>query len=107
MSWKPIKYLDLELNHLLNKVRLPGGNFDSRLSAVRARVNFTPDISLSNFIQYDSVSETVGLNSRLRWEFRPGAIGYLVLNQSYERENCGVTAEETILSAKISVTFRF
>jgi len=49
-----------------------------------ATINFSPDLFISNLIQYDNDSDSVGINSRLQWEYKPGAKFFLVVNQGYE-----------------------
>ena len=44
------------------------GDFTQRLVRMDVNVNFTPDLSWTNLIQYDNTTDTMSLNSRLRWE---------------------------------------
>jgi hypothetical protein len=39
-----------------------------------------------NYVQYDDVSKTVGVNVRFRWQVSPGNIIYFVYNSSWERQ---------------------
>jgi len=103
---KPFKYAFLSLGYDLNQVRLPQGDFDTRLARARLQINVSPDLIWYNLVQYDSVSDTVGLNSRLAWEFRPGAHAYLVLNQNFESRG-EVSILESALALKLDFTFRF
>ena len=104
---KPVKHLVLEFGYVLNDVRLPQGDFDTRLAFARIQVNFTPQISWSTFLPYDDLTDTIGLNSRLRWEFRPGAIIYLVVNQNIDRNHGRLRVEQTEVTAKVGMAFRF
>jgi hypothetical protein len=52
---------------------------------VKAVYAFTPDLVLSDFVQYDSESRTVGMNARLRWTARPGNDVFLVWNRGWRR----------------------
>ena len=45
---------------------------------VRGNLDFTPFVSFTGVLQYDTLSELVGLYQRLRWIIRPGADLYLV-----------------------------
>ena len=62
-------------------------------------------------IQYDNVSDTIGVNSRLHWIPRAGREGFLVLNHNMrddpltpENDFHSSFAEVTL---KYSYTFRF
>ena len=103
----PWKHLGVSAGYTLNRVRLPEGDFDTRVSSVRMQWNFNPDLTWFHLLQYDSVSENVGFNSRIQWEVRPGSLLYLVLNQSFLREDRRLDREQTELTAKLGVTFRF
>ena len=48
-------------------------------------VFLTPDLGLMNYIQYDDVSRTLGVNVRFRWQISPGNLIYLVYNSTWER----------------------
>ena len=105
--FKPIRYVGLELNYTLDQVRLPAGNFDSRLASARLQLTITPDLAWYNLLQYDNELESFGFNSRIRWEFRPGAQLFLVLNQAIDRNHSRLRWERTEAMVKVGMTFRF
>jgi hypothetical protein len=107
VDWKPIKNLIFRLGYSLNQIRLPAGDFDTRLGYARAQVSFSPDLTWYNLLQYDSVSDTVGYNTRLVWEFRPGMKLYLVLSQNIDRDNSNLTLLSSDLTLKVGITLRF
>ncbi|MBI4586531.1 MAG: carbohydrate binding family 9 domain-containing protein [Planctomycetes bacterium] len=107
VNLKPIKYLTFRLGYALNQVRLPEGDFDTRLGSARMQVSFTPDLIWHHLVQHDSVSDTLGYNSRLIWRFRSGANLFIVLNQNIDRENSHLTWLESELTVKVNVSFRF
>jgi hypothetical protein len=47
---------------------------------MRAMANFSPDLQLTSFIQYDDSSKQLGTNTRLRWTFHPLGELFLVYN---------------------------
>jgi hypothetical protein len=76
---------------------------------VRAELIFSSTLSWVNLIQYDNVSENLGLNSRLHWIPQAGREGFLVLNRNMtdlDRDDSfrPVAAD---LAAKFSYTWRF
>src|SRR5690606_15879902 len=66
ITWRPTPRFNLDLRYNENEIHLPEGNFTVRLTSVTALVNFSSSLSWSNRLQYDNVSESAGLNSRLR-----------------------------------------
>ncbi len=57
----------------LNRVDLPAGQFTSRLYRTRADYGFTPQMFVSELLQYSSSDQSVSSNLRFRWEYRPGS----------------------------------
>ena len=68
----------------------------------------SPKVDISAVVQYDTVSDEVGLNARLRWIVQPGSDIYLVFNQGYRLDDDrSFHRLETEAVAKIGWTFRF
>ena len=107
ITFLPSKHLTTELSYSKQEVELPEGDFDITLASFTALVNFTPDFTWSNLVQYDNVSDSLGVNSRLIWEYRPGARVFLVLNQSYLDEVTGFVRKQMDTTLKFSSIFRF
>jgi len=80
-----------------------------RLVAFRADVVFSSTLSWVNLVQYDNVSETVGVNSRLHWIPEAGREAFVVLNhnlQDFDR-NDSFHSSSADLTLKFAYTFRF
>ena len=71
------------------------------------KYSFTPDLVFSNLLQYDNVSESLGVNSRLQWEYKPGAKIFFVVNQGYVDERTGLVMKDLEVVAKVGALFRF
>ena len=109
VNWQPSNRYNLGMNYSENEIHLPQGNFTVRLTSFDTLINFTPEISWANRIQYDNVSEGIGVNSRLRWIPRAGQEGFLVLNWGMvdlDKDN-DFTSINADLSLKFNYTFRF
>ena len=65
-----------------NVGRLATGDFTQTVVGNRLRVNISPDLSISSYVQYDTDSDSVGTNTRLRWTFRPVADLFVVYNHN-------------------------
>jgi hypothetical protein len=81
-AWNPTPLVTVEFTGERNMVRLPAGDFDQTLVGNRLRLNLSPDLSIASYVQYDTVSESVGVNTRLRWTFRPEADLFVVYNHN-------------------------
>jgi len=82
MSINPSPVFNAGFSGELNYGRLKEGNFTQRLLAYRLSVNFSPDLQLSGFLQYDNDSQTIGLNSKIRWIFSPLGDLFIVYNHN-------------------------
>jgi hypothetical protein len=70
-------------------------------------VIFSKTLSWVNLVQYDNVSDTVGVNSRVHWIPEAGREVFLVLNHGLEEIDDEYHSAAADLTAKISYTFRF
>ena len=70
-------------------------------------LHFTPRVSWTNYAQYDSVSDDLGLNSRLRWILFPGRELNFVVNQSWLWDDATFRSQTSEITAKVSLSFRF
>jgi hypothetical protein len=81
-AWNPVPLVTVEFTGERNVGRLPGGRFTQSLVGNRLRVNVSPDLSISSYVQYDTDTESVGTNTRLRWTFLPVADLFIVYNHN-------------------------
>ena len=72
LEFRPSSHFFFSLQWERNAIDLPAGSFHTDIGRARINIFFTPDISWNNFIQYDNVSDQVGINSRFRWIIEPG-----------------------------------
>ena len=71
LSWRLTSNIILEGSFEKNIVDLPEGAFEQDLLGTRLQLNFSSDLQLSSFIQYDNESDSIGTNTRLRWTITP------------------------------------
>ncbi|HYV86231.1 MAG TPA: DUF5916 domain-containing protein [Patescibacteria group bacterium] len=62
---------------------LPEGDFIQRLFQLQNVYAFSPRLLLFGFFQYDTDSQSLGMNARLRWTFHPGNDLFLVWNRNW------------------------
>lgn len=92
--------------YIFQDISLPGGDFDVEILRTRGTVQFSPELTLDTIVQWDSVSDIAGLNSRLRWEPRPGQEIFLVYNEGYDADNDFSSLEREAIP-KVGATIRF
>ncbi len=81
-AWNPAPLVTVEFSGERNIGRLATGRFTQTVTGTRLRVNVSPDLSLSSYVQYDTDSRSLGTNTRLRWTFRPAADLFIVYNHN-------------------------
>ena len=81
-AWNPTPLLTIEFSGERNVGDLPSGQFRQTLVGNRLRVNVSPDLSIASYVQYDTDSDSIGVNTRLRWTFTPVADLFVVYNHN-------------------------
>lgn len=109
LIWRPNKHFKITAGYDYNGIELPDGAFITRLMSLRADIAFTNTWYWENFVQYDNVSYSLGVNSILRWVPRAGREMVLVVNEEYvdfirQQHFNRVSGDITF---KFSYTFRF
>ena len=109
LNWLPNSRFVMGVEYEYNDIELAGGDFAAQIVAITANVAFDVRWSWLNLIQYDNESESVGVNSRLRWTPRAGQDLFIVLNHGFEASGAfsGLRSLESQLSVKYTHTFRF
>ena len=108
LEWRVSQHAYFSTECTLSQVDLLAGSFDIVVGLVRADLAFTPSLSWNTVAQYDNVSETVGLNSRLKWIVRPGSQVFLVFNYGFDaEEHRGFQTIGTEITSKVVWSFRF
>jgi hypothetical protein len=108
-NWRPNQHLRFNLNYQYNDVTLPEGSFVTRVVRFSVETAFSSTLSWINLIQYDNVSQTMGINSRLHWIPQAGREAFLVLNHNLEDidRDGDFQSNFSELTLKYSYTFRF
>lgn len=87
LNWRPNKHFFGGMSFEHNDIVMPEGEFTSKLYSVRANVAFNRKWAWLNLVQGDNVSDTVSLNSRLRYQPRADREFLLVFNQTVDHNN--------------------
>ena len=84
-SFRPNPGIELSTNFERNMVTLPRGDFDADVYQLEGEWNPSQWISLTNQLQYDNATSSLGLFARLRWIVRPGNDVFLVYTHNWRR----------------------
>jgi len=72
--------LSVEPSVSFNRIDLPEGQFTTQLLTTRTTYTVSPLMFVSGLLQYNSSSNSMSTNLRLRWEYRPGSELFVVYN---------------------------
>ena len=109
VTWRQSKYFTVSAAYDWNYIKLPEGNFITRLTSLTTEINFSPTFYWVNLLQYDNVSEVLGINARLVWIPTAGQQGLIVINHSLQDRDRDNTFKSELrdINIKLSYTFRF
>jgi hypothetical protein len=109
VNWRPSGRLRTGFGYEFNDIELPQGSFVTRLVTFRTDVAFSSKLSWTTLIQYDNVSELMGVNLRVHWVPEAGREGFFVLNHNLEDFDLDNRFHSQLAEAsvKFSYTFRF
>lgn len=107
--WKPNRHFQTSTDYTRDDIDLPYGGFVVHLVSANADLVFSSNWSWSNLVQYDTVSEILGFNSRLHWTPQAGRDVFVVFNYGMQDRDKDNHFEDTgyDLSLKFNYTFRF
>ncbi len=70
----------LEPSISINRIRVDETDYTAPLVTSRITYTFTPRMFFGGLVQYNSVSNSLSANLRLRWEYQPGSELFIVYN---------------------------
>lgn len=109
LTWQPSPKFNMSVRYDWNEFNMPEGDIITQLFVANITYSFFLGLTWTNLIQYDNVSEVVGLNSRLTWNVIAGREAFFVLNhnwQDFDRDNEFENASSELV-LKLGYTFRF
>lgn len=108
LAWRQNRHLSASFELQQFWVSLKEASFRTRLAEFKFDYSFSPLLTLANFVQYDTDSRNIGLQSRLRWIIKPGNELFLVVNHSWQQDTLDrFKVFESRARAKLNYTFRF
>ena len=106
-AWNPTPLVTVEFNGERNVGRMPTGRFSQTVVGNRLRVNISPDLSVSSCVQYDTASDSVGVNTRLRWTFHLVGDLFVVYNHNVQDTLDRWQLSSNQLLVKLQYAFRY
>jgi len=128
IGWRPSAHFRTNLNYQYNEISFPGKGDDllpsglprcttldcafiTRVVRLSLETIFSSRWSWVNLLQYDNVSRSIGVNSRLHWIPQAGREAFLVLNHNLRDDlltpDTDFHTAASEVSLKYSYTFRF
>ncbi len=107
VTLRPIPGLDFSPEYTRTDINLAEGNFTTDLFRFEGNIDFTTDLFLSSSLQFDNLSDVLGLNTRLRWIITPGSDLFLVYNHNWLQQDTRFNTLQRTATSKISYTHRF
>ena len=100
--------LSIEPGVSINRIDLPEGAFTTTLATSRVTYTFTPRMFFGGLLQYNSSSDSLSTNLRLRWEYQPGSELFVVYNDQRDTSLRGTPfLENRAFVVKFTRLFRF
>ena len=106
-AWNPVPLVTLEFTGERDIGRLPSGSFTQTLIGNQLRLNISPDLSISSYVQYDTETNTIGTNTRLRWTFKPAGDLFIVYNHNLRSVTDRWQFDSNQLLVKVQYAFRY
>ncbi len=113
LTVRPIPGLSVSGGWEHNQITLPQGDFTASVYRAGGGWDASPWLSLNGNVQYDDVSDMVGVFTKLRWIVKPGNDIYLVYTHNWERLYSGDSLDRRFAtvsrgaSVKVNYTYRF
>lgn len=90
-----------------NEISLPEGEFTTNLIAQRTEWQASPWVSLTTILQFDNVSDELGLFTRFRWILSPGNDLFVVYSHNWQSVGNRWLTLNRAATTKINYTHRF
>jgi hypothetical protein len=106
-TWRPSKHFSVGGSYEFNDIKLAQGNFITRLMTLQSDVVFTNSLAWTTLVQFDNLSDNLGINSRLHWNPEAGRDVFFVINYNLLDTEAGFVSTHSDITLKAGYTFRF
>lgn len=84
LHWRPSRWFRSETSWNHNDIDLPAGAFEVNILRQRFGVSVHPDLVFDAFLQHNDVNDSLTMNLRANWHYRPGSDLFLVYNHGWD-----------------------
>jgi hypothetical protein len=106
-AWHPASLIGIDFSGERDLGNLPEGRFTVTLVGVKVNLYVSPNLNVSSFVQYDTDSQSVGTNTRLRWTLAPVADLFLIYNHNVRDIDDRWRLDSNQLLVKFQYAFRY
>lgn len=107
LTWRPTPWLNVGFGYEYHDIEVQAGRFIVRTGRLAWNINLTRHLIVNLLAQFDNVTESLGINARLRWTLAPGRDIFLVFNQGVDLRDDAFRPTRSELIAKVSWNFLF
>ena len=107
LIFRPFPGINMNIGYIHSNVSLKEGNFKTNLIRFLGDFDFTPFISFSSNIQYDDISENIGMINRFKYTITPGYDIFFVYNLNCLYDDGKYKTSSMMGATKITYTQRF
>ena len=104
---RPAAGVALSGQYSLNRISLTEGSADAHLAILSSNLDFSPATSVSTSLQFDNLSDTIGLFGRFRWIARPGTELFFVYSHNWLVDDGEFSTLERSGTTKLTYTHWF
>jgi hypothetical protein len=101
------RHLTMNLDYTHDDVRLPAGNFITRILSARIVYSFSPSFFIKPFIQWNSDTQIITSNFLLNFIHRPGSDLFIVYNEELDVSGPRFHTENRTILLKFTYLFSF
>ena len=102
LGWKPSPQWEARVGGGRKAISLPSGDFTVKLATLRLDHTPTTRLAQSLLLQWDNVSQSLGVSARLRWMWSPGDEVVLTLDRlGYTGDQRGLQPLQTRAMLKV------
>jgi hypothetical protein len=105
--FKPHPVVTFQLTTERNVAKLPEGDFTQYVQGLRTELKPSPQFQLTNFLQYDNESRSLGSASRARWTFHPQGDLFVTYNQNWDHTLPNPEESWTYLTDELIVKLQY
>lgn len=110
VTFKLDGYATMEVGANLVRGNMPQGKFSENVYFTKLNLYLTPDLGITNYVQFDDVTDQIGYNGRFFWQVRPGNTVYLVYNNITQRlfdpdSRFQVKEDQVLFKLQMSIRF--